>query len=193
MTTANTETSWGWPARLLHWVMALMILILLGVGTYMTEVEQDLIRRFELTQMHKSFGFVVFVLAIIRVFWSYINPKQPTLPDHMPGWQKLASSLTHRMLYILMFWMPLSGWLMASASPLNDEGAYPVRIANKVFGLFEMPDPFPTGSEALAEQLGLAHWIGALLMALILLMHVGAALKHHFIERDDILRRMTRG
>lgn len=193
MALKNTGKSWGWLARLFHWAMALMILILLGVGYYMAEIEQDLIRQFRLTQTHKSFGFVVFVLAILRIIWKFRAGPTPALPETMPAWQRAASHISHVMLYILMFWMPLSGWLMASASPLNNEGAYPVRIANRVFGLFEMPDPFPVGTEELTKIFATMHWLGAVLLAALLCVHIGAALKHHLIDRDDVLRRMTRG
>lgn len=193
MALKNTSDAWGWVARAFHWVMALMILILLGVGFYMTEIEQDLIRQFQLTQTHKSFGFVVFILAILRVVWKFRAGPTPSLPSHMPRWQKSASHISHIMLYILMFWMPLSGWLMASASPLNNEGAYPARIANKVFGLFELPDPFLNGTKELTEIFANAHWFGAVGIVLILAIHVGAALKHHFLEHDTILMRMIKG
>ncbi len=193
MSVRNTDTGWGWPARLLHWVMALMILTLLGIGTYMSEIETDLVHQFQMVQTHKSFGFTVFVLALLRLLWRWRNPVTPELPAAMPGWQKTASHASHGLLYILMLWLPLSGWLMASASPLNNPGAYPVQIKNKVFGLFEMPDPFANGTEALANVFHTAHAGGALLLALILVVHAGAALKHHFVERDTILRRMIRG
>ena len=193
MSTMNTSTGWGWPARLLHWVMAFMVLAMMGFGFYMANIETDIVARFEMVQRHKSLGFVVFVLAIVRVVWRWTNKTTPELPADMPGWQVTASHVSHKLLYILIFWMPLSGWLMASASPLNNADNYPARIANKVFGLFELPDPFPVGTEALANTFHTAHWIGALLLALVLLTHLGAALKHHFVERDRILMRMIKG
>ncbi|QHQ37105.1 cytochrome b [Algicella marina] len=193
MSLKNTTTAWGWPARTLHWLMAIIIIGLLIVGTYMADLDLFDPNRYSLTQTHKSFGFVAFVLAVLRVGWRFANPSTPALPAAMPAWQKLASHASHYALYVLIFAMPLTGWLMASSSPLNDEGAYPTRIANKVFGLFEMPDPFPTGSEDLSEFFGEAHEIAASLMMLILLVHVAAALKHHFIDKDTILRRMIRG
>ncbi len=193
MSVKNTETAWGWPARVIHWVMALMILGLLGVGNYMTSLDIFNPDRFTLTQQHKSIGFVVFVLAIIRVGWRLSNRTSPTLPEAMPGWQKAASHASHYALYALIFIMPLSGWLMSSASPLNDPGAYPVQIRNMVFGLFEMPDPFATGSERLEEIFHTIHAVSARLMILILLVHTAAALKHHFVDKDTILRRMIRG
>ncbi len=192
MSVRNTTEKWGWPARVLHWVMALMILGMLFIGFYMVNIETDLIKQFQLIQQHKSFGFTVFVLAIIRVLWRLSNRQTPALPASMPGWQKSASHISHYMLYALIFWMPLSGWFMASSSPLNNEDAYPFQIPNMVFGLFELPDPFPTGSEALMQPFAWAHMLGAILLAAILVVHLAAALKHHFVDRDDILRRMIR-
>ena len=97
------------------------------------------------------------------------------------------------MLYILIIAIPVSGWLMVTSSPLNDPGAYPTQIRNMVFGLFEMPDPFATGNEALSRALRTLHDILGKLLILTLLAHIGASLKHHFIDRDNILRRMIRG
>ncbi|WP_112322414.1 cytochrome b [Oceanibium sediminis] len=193
MSLKNTTTAWGWPARVLHWVMALMILAMLGVGTYMANFEKDLIARLELVQTHKSVGFTVFILALIRIGWRLANRDTPALPPAMPRWQKAASHASHLALYLLMLALPLSGWLMASSSPLNDEGAYPMRIPNMVFGLFEMPDPFPVGSKALSDALYQLHGALALALELILLVHLGAALKHHFVDGDTVLSRMVSG
>ena len=192
MSAMNTTDGWGWIARVLHWVMALMISALLGVGTWMANFEKDLIAQFQLVQTHKSFGFTVFVLAVLRVIWRLVNPT-PKLPDTMPRWQKGASHASHLALYLLIIAMPLTGWLMSSASPLNDPGAYPVQIKNMVFGLFEMPDPYPSGSKELSEAFGTAHMIFAILLAVILIVHLAAALKHHFFDRDRILTRMIKG
>jgi cytochrome b561 len=192
MSARNTATSWGWPARLLHWVMALMILGMLAVGTWMANFEADLLARFELTQTHKSLGFTVFVLAVLRVVWRFANPT-PALPRTMPRWQVGASHASHLALYVLILAMPLSGWLMASSSPLNDPGAYPLQIRNMVWGWFEMPDPYPKGSAETAAFWGGVHAWCAVAMALILLVHVAAAVKHHAIDRDGLLKRMIAG
>lgn len=193
MTVRNTTTGWGWPTRILHWLMAVMILGLLAVGTWISNFETDLVRQFELVQTHKALGFTVFVLAVLRVGWRFANRASPALPAEMPRWQVQASHASHYALYALIFIMPLSGWLMATSSPLNDPGAYPVQIRNMVFGLFEMPDLFPTGSKALSETFHTIHMLAGRLTALILLVHAGAALKHHYIDRDTVLRRMIRG
>ena len=192
MSARNSATSWGWVARLLHWVMALMILVLIGVGIYMSDFETDLIRQFQLIQMHKSFGFTVFVLAVVRVIWRFTNPT-PALPDGMPQWQVSASHVSHALLYLLILAMPITGWLMVTSSPLNDPGAYPVQIPNLVFGLFAMPDPYPTGSKELSDTFATIHWALAYLLILVLLLHVAAALKHQLVDRDGLLMRMIRG
>jgi cytochrome b561 len=188
----NTLESWGWGARLLHWAMAVLILFLLGVGFYMVEIlgSRDLVARFQLTQTHKSFGFVVFALALARLAWRLADPVRPAADR---GWQAAAARGAHLALYALMLWMPLSGWLMASASPLNDPGAYPVQIRNMVFGLFELPDPISPGDRELEGVLKSAHFYSALALAALLAIHAAAALKHHLVDRDDVLRRMTWG
>ncbi|MEM1298261.1 MAG: cytochrome b [Pseudomonadota bacterium] len=194
MAIRNSIESWGWLARLLHWVMALLIIGLVSVGLYMVQVLGDdsdaLLLRYELTQTHKSFGFVAFVLALIRIGWRWANPT-PTLPD-MPVLAKAAAHGGHLALYICMLALPISGWLMASASPYNDADAY-IQVKNMVFGLFEMPDPYPKGDEELTAFLGAIHFYAAMALVVILLGHIGAALKHHFVDRDSVLRRMVRG
>jgi cytochrome b561 len=195
MRTQNSETSWGWPARLLHWAMAVLMIGLLGVGFYMVEVlgNTDLVARFQLTQTHKSFGFVVFVLALVRIAWRWRSPAVPADPAAAKPWENTAARAAHLALYALMLWLPLTGWLMASASPLNDPGAYPMQIRNMVFGLFEMPDPISPGDRGLEALFKQLHLGGAIALAALLVVHAGAALKHHFVHRDDVLKRMTLG
>jgi cytochrome b561 len=145
--------------------------------------------RFDLTQQHKSFGFVVFVLACIRVAWRWISPAVPGLSYETPGWQRFAVHTTHYGMYVLMFLLPLSGWLMASASPFNDPDAY-IYIPNVVFGLFELPDPISPGDKDLTEIFGVIHRYAGDALAALLAMHIGGVLFHHFILRDSVLTRM---
>ncbi|MEM1161453.1 MAG: cytochrome b/b6 domain-containing protein, partial [Pseudomonadota bacterium] len=106
---------------------------------------------------------------------------------------RAAAHFSHFSLYLLMFALPLSGWLMSSASPFNDEGAYPIQIKNMVFGLFEMPDPFQPGSEELSKFFGAVHFYTGLGLTLILGAHIAGALKHAIVERDGVMRRMIFG
>lgn len=190
MPLTNSPERWGWLAKSLHWIMALLIIGLAAVGTYMADFEPNMIRQFELTQWHKSFGFVVFSLACLRVLWRFFGPAAPSEPQNTKPWERVAAHITHYGLYVLMFAMPLSGWLMASASPLNDPDAYPTQIKNKVFDLFELPDPISPGDKGLESLFHTIHELSAWLLAALLLLHIAAALKHHFVLKDNVLLRM---
>jgi len=189
----NSTESWGWPARTLHWIVGLMIAGMLGFGFYLANAfNPGDFAKFGLVQLHKSFGFVIFALVALRLIWRAANPT-PALPDGMPNWQRVAARASHLLLYVFMFAMPLSGWLMASASPLNDAGAYPTQIRNMVFGIFELPDPFQPGDKRLEELFGTIHFCAALGLAALVGVHVAGALKHAVIDRDGVLRRMVHG
>ncbi|UWQ07298.1 cytochrome b [Aliiroseovarius crassostreae] len=184
----NTHTSWGAPARLLHWATAGVILFCLGLGIYMTQWVTDALAQFPLIQTHKSWGFVAFVLAGLRIVWRLMN-RAPDMPDHMLAHERLTAHLGHLALYALMLIMPLSGWLMASASPLQDTFG----IKNKVFDLFEMYDPFVPGDKALSELFATVHFYAAWALVAVLIGHIGAALYHHLYHKDDVLKRMSFG
>ncbi|TKW60555.1 MAG: cytochrome b [Blastochloris viridis] len=162
--------------KALHWAMALVIVGMLISGLVMGDV-QPLALKFQVIQLHKSFGILVLVLAFTRVFWRFTNPA-PRLPLGTPLWQKAAAHGTHLALYGLMFVMPFSGWLMSDA-----KGYHP-----NFFGL-----PVPVLGEvdrAAGRVLGDIHEYGAYLLMALIAMHVGAALFHHFIVKDEILTRM---
>lgn len=188
MALRNTRTGWGLPARALHWSMAALILFMLGLGFYSANLAPDVYERFALTQLHKSWGFVVYVLAVARIFWRVVNPA-PEMPAHMGRLERVAAHAGHGILYALIVLMPLSGWLMVSASDLQE--LYGVK--NLVFGLFELPDPFQPGDRGLEEIFATMHTVFAIALVAVLLGHVAAALKHHFIDQDNVLRRMIRG
>ncbi len=188
MGLGNTRTGWGWPARLLHWGMAALVLYQIGLGVWMSNAVEDLQRQFELYQLHKSWGFVIFVLALVRLAWRATHPA-PDLPADMGRLEAALARGAHLALYVLMVAMPVSGWLYVSASTLQDRFG----VRNMVFGLFELPDPFQPGSEALESAFWALHVGLATAMVAILLGHVGAALRHHFVRRDAVLRRMVLG
>lgn len=188
MSLRNTATAWGLPARLLHWVIAALILFMLGLGFYMAELVSDVYEQFALVQIHKSWGFMVFVLVLIRIIWRLMN-RAPDPPPHAGAAERTLARLGHCALYALMLAMPISGWLMASASELQE--MYGIR--NMVFGVFEMPDPFQPGDKALEERFAAIHFWCALTLTSIVIGHAGAALKHHFLDRDNVLTRMIGG
>lgn len=188
MALRNSKTGWGLPARALHWAMAALILFMLVLGFYMADFVTDTYERFALVQLHKSWGFVAFVLALLRLLWRFANPA-PELPAHMGALERFLAHAGHWALYALMVALPLSGWLMASASELQEMYG----IKNMVFGLFEMPDPFKPGNRALGEVFAAIHGLCAFALIAVLIGHALAALKHHFFNRDRVLMRMVRG
>ncbi len=185
MRALDGPSGWGWVSRALHWAMAALILFQLGFGLYMTRFVPDLIARFTLTQTHKSWGAVIFALALARVTWRLANRARPPLPP-MPAWQLRAARASHALLYLFMFLMPLSGWLLASASPVQDL----LQMQNLVFGTWPLPDPFVPGSDRLEAALHRVHTTAAIGLASVLALHAAAALKHQFLDRDALLARM---
>ncbi len=190
MSLWNTRERWGWLARVFHWTIAILMIGLVIVGTWVANFMNDMVLQFEVTQWHKSFGSLVFALAVLRLIWRWANPVSPQVPTNQPGWERWTAHFAHIALYVLMFTMPLSGWLMASASELNDPGAYPMQIRNMVFGVFELPDPIKPGNEALKTIFHRIHAWSSYLLAAVLVLHIGGALRHHYRHKDDTLRRM---
>jgi cytochrome b561 len=188
MPARDGAAGWGVVTRLLHWTMAGLILFQLGLGLVMTRIP-DLGLRFALTQTHKSLGTVIFVLALARIGWRLLSPARPPFPAAMPHWQVELARASHRLLYLLMVVMPLSGWVMAAASPAQDL----LGIENRVFGRLALPDPWVPGSAAVEAAAHALHAGAATALGLLLALHAGAALKHQFVDRDRTLARMIRG
>ena len=182
----NTRHGYGAVAIVFHWAMALLVLGMLGLGLYMVRLPQSDPSAFALFQLHKSIGFVVLSLAVLRLCWRAFNPS-PKLPEHMPLWEKGIAHLGHTGLYAMMFILPLSGWYVVSASPWG--------IPTIVFNLFEMPHlPIPAfiGSKDAVEGIAqTVHEYGAYFLILLVVGHIAAVLKHHFIARDETLKRMV--
>lgn len=164
-------------ARLLHWLMAALLIGLLGLGFYMHDLPLSP-EKLQLYAWHKWAGVSAFLLAALRLGWR-LTHTPPALPDSMPAAHRLAAHAGHALLYVLMFAIPLSGWLMSSAKGFQTVW----------FGILPLPDLLAK-DKALGDLLGQAHLILNLAFVAILAGHIGAALKHHFIDRDDILTRM---
>jgi len=157
-----------------------MIIGLIVFGVLMTNPETP--NRFALYQLHKSFGIMVLILSGIRLLWR-LTHKPPALPDGMKPFEIIAAKFTHITFYVIMIGMPLLGWAMVSASPIP--------IPTRIFDIIPWPNmPGITRNEATAEFFKMLHHnIGKLTIALIVL-HIGAALKHQFINKDGLLTRM---
>ncbi|NND90327.1 MAG: hypothetical protein HKN42_05625 [Granulosicoccus sp.] len=172
-------------AVLFHWTIALLIIGLLVIGKYMVSLDENDPVRFVLTQWHKSFGISVLLVSVLRLVWRFTH-KPPPEPAGLPDWQKRLAALVHWLLYALMLVIPITGWIMVSASPLN--------IDTVLFNVIEWPhlSAFETldNREEFAHAFADYHEIAGNLLLVLLLAHIGAALKHHFVDKDITLVRM---
>lgn len=164
----------------LHWLVALLIAAAFGLGLYMSDLPISP-AKLKYYAWHKWMGVTVLLLATLRLAWR-LGHRPPPLSAQMPPWQRRASDLSHGLLYVLMFVLPLSGWLYSSAS------GYPVVY----LGLVQLPD-LVGKDKALAGVLHEAHELIAFTLAGLVAVHLAAALKHHFLDRDGLLGRMWFG
>ena len=164
-----------------HWIIAALIIVQLVGGIVMHKLPfSDF--KVDMYGWHKAGGLTVLVLALGRLGWR-LTHRPPSLPSGTPGWQTAASHATHWALYALMIGVPLLGWLMVSASPKGFPTTW--------FGLFEVPHlPVPQ-TDASAETFKDLHKYAAVATIALLVLHIGAALYHHFKLRDRVLWRMA--
>lgn len=179
----NTTRRYGAVAIALHWLMAALLVALVAVGLYMVSLpdagfDQKKIR---LILFHKELGVLALTLVAARLGWHIGNPL-PALVENIPDWQKVAARFVHLCFYGLMFALPITGWLMSSAAGI------PVSF----FGLFDLPDFIPRNDQLFRAFIEVHKWLGYALIG-CLLVHAGAALGHHFIFKDDTLRKMLPG
>ena len=160
----------------LHWIIAALVLANLVLGVSMVPLHISP-RKLNWYLWHKSIGTTVFLLTSLRLAWRLTHPPPAALP--MPAWQQRAAWLSHHALYVLLFAIPLSGWVYSSSTG--------VQVVP--FGLVPLPD-LVGKDKALAESLRLLHVGLNTLLASLVLLHSAAALKHHFIDRDGVLARM---
>ena len=138
--------------------------------------------KFELFQLHKSFGFIILGLSILRLIWRLMH-KAPPLPDNLKPWERKAAKFTHVGFYAFIIGLPLSGWIMVSAST--------PKITTKIFKKIKIADfPAIPRTEAMETITKTAHEVLAYALAVLIVLHIGAALKHHFVLKDNVLSRM---
>jgi cytochrome b561 len=177
MALRNTTHRWGAVAQLLHWLIVALIITQFTLATLFDDLPPSA-RKLALLARHKSVGITILMLAVLRLAWRWSNPTPP-LPDTLKPWERSLARLTHALLYLLLFAVPLAGWMMSSAR------GFPVSW----FGLFTLPDLVPK-NKVLYEQLVTIHGTLAWTLGVVAIVHMLAALKHHFVHRDDVLRRM---
>lgn len=177
MQVRNTTLRYGAVAQLFHWLIVALI-----ITQFVLAIKADGLplgpAKIAVLAQHKSFGMTIFTLAILRLLWRLVNPV-PAVPATTPRWQRIGAHLSHWALYALILITPLFGWLMSSARN------FPVSW----FGVFTFPDLVQPNKAKYDFFLATHHTLAKVLFC-IALLHAAAALKHHFFDRDNVLRRM---
>ena len=175
-------------AILLHWLIAIAIVTIATLGLVMVNVKLAPVWQFRLYQWHKSVGITILLLAVLRLLWR-LSHRPPPLPADMPRIERQAAESTHVLLYGLMLGLPLVGWALVSASPYN--------IPTVLYGVLPWPHlpvlPHLSNKAAVEGVLKLVHAYGAFVLIGLVALHAAAALRHHLVIRDDVLRRMIPG
>lgn len=161
----------------LHWIAAALIVGNLAFGLYMVDLPLSP-AKLKVYSWHKWAGVTVFLLSAARLLWRLSHPA-PALPSSMPAWQRTAANASHHVLYLLFFAAPLSGWLFSSAAGFQ----------TVYFGVLPLPDLLSKNKEV-ADVLKLVHRFANYTLAALVVLHAAAALKHHVVDRDDVLARM---
>ncbi|MEO5349078.1 MAG: cytochrome b [Magnetococcus sp. YQC-3] len=178
MMTDADAFRFGWVARSLHWGMAVLLLGMVGWGYYAAHLDFYHPLYHRALSWHRSVGVLLFVLFLLRLAWRLTHRPAP-LPEAMPVWERQAAHLTHWLLYLFMCLLPLTGYATSTADG----------HAISVFGWWELPAWLPP-DKGRESWMGTIHLTMAVLFCLFVMLHVAAALKHHFINRDEIFRRM---
>jgi cytochrome b561 len=176
----NTPTQYGALARFFHWAIAILVIVTIPIALTMLRVGEGPLQNL-LFVVHESLGLSIFVLAILRVVWRFVEPPPP-LPASVPAGRALIATVNHWLLYLLLFLMPVTGYLSVVA------GGYPLNF----FALFNVPR-LVEKSESLGKFTESAHLALQYAVYVLVLIHVAAALHHHLVQRDGVLRRMWPG
>ena len=177
MPSQSTPLRYSAVAQVFHWVIAALV-VTQFVLAYTADDLPIGVHKLALLARHKSFGMTILMLAILRLLWRLKNPP-PALPAGMTPVERLLARATHAAFYLLLFAMPLTGWMMSSAK----------NYSVSWFGLFTWPNLIGK-NEAAFDALRTTHHLLSYLLFAIAVLHILAALKHHFWNKDDVLRRM---
>lgn len=173
----NSKTGYGWLATTLHWLMALLLVALFGLGLWMVSLGYYDPWYVRGPAIHRSLGVIFFALLVLRIVWRLVNPR-PAFESTLAAWERFLASAMQYVLYLLMLLIPISGYLISTAK------GRPV----SVFGWFDVPALIQL--DGFVDLLGQWHaWMAWLIIVLVVL-HASAALKHHFIDKDDSLRKI---
>lgn len=173
----NTAAGWGWPAKLLHWVGAAAVLVLLGHGWWMTHLAPRP-ERIAHYAWHAALGYDLLAIIILRLLWRWLNVV-PGLPPELSSFEQFAGRASAVLLYVGMLAATLTGWALA--------GSFRTPLTADLFG-FNVP--MLGAGQASHGLLEGSHKLLAYLLAALVVVHVASALQHHFLRRNDVLRRM---
>lgn len=176
--SSSSVQGYSTVARAFHWLTAFFVLTMIPAGLIMGELKGGPLQN-ALFDYHRGIGVILAMLTILRLAYRLTNPPPPT-PDDLPRWQVGLSHAVHWGFYLLLIANPFVGWVGTSA--------YGAPVG--VFGLFTLP-PIVAKDKALADQVFAVHGYLGYAMAAAVILHIGAALYHHFGRGDDVLRRMT--
>ena len=177
MPIQSSPMRYGAVAQAFHWLIAALIVTQFVLANLALDLPIGA-HKLALFARHKSFGMTILMLAILRLLWRLKNPP-PALPDHMSPLERRVAHATHIAFYVLLFAMPLTGWMMSSAK----------NYSVSWFGLFTWPDLIGK-NEAAFDLLRSTHDTLAAILLTIAILHILAALKHHFWNKDNVLLRM---
>jgi cytochrome b561 len=174
----NSLTRYSPVAIALHWLIALLVIAAFTLGVTMVDIPGVTPTKLRYFNYHKWIGVTVLAFAVVRLLWRLSHPV-PTLPASIPGWQRKIADFTHYALYFLIFAVPLSGFFysLASGFPVVYLGVLPLPV---------VIDPNPE----LKPLFKTAHYFFNIALGTLVSLHIVAALKHHLIDRDDVLKRM---
>jgi cytochrome b561 len=177
----NTPSSWGSVARSFHWILGFVIIGMIAYGWWMNHFPARA-DRFFYRSIHADIGYVVLLLMGLRVIWRAINPAPP-LPAGTPRWQRFAAQISHWALYVVTILVATLGWAHSGARTPN---------YSDWFGLFQVPQ-ITSPDKAAAGAYEDRHIFFAYVLLALIVIHIGAALWHHFVRRDRVGTRMFNG
>ena len=178
----NTPKSWGSLSRWFHWILGLAIIGMIAFGWWMNHFSPRA-DRFFYRSIHADIGYVVLLLTVIRLFWRTVTPT-PALPEELPRSLRIAARASHALLYIVTILVATLGWAMSGARPPDKNYA-------SFFGWFNVPQ-FTSPDKVAAGAYEERHILFAYVLLALVVLHVAAAVWHHFVRRDRVTMRMVK-
>lgn len=175
----SSKTDYGIITRLLHWLVALLIIGLIGLGWWMVDLSYYHRWYNRALDLHKALGMLVLALAAVKIAWLVFDGK-PGFPDSIRSWERTAATAVHHLFYLLMLLIPVTGYIISTSA---GDGI-------SMFGWFEIPALLPAGETVRDIAIELHYWLAYGTAALVV-VHAAAAVKHQIIDRDGTLRRMV--